>query len=77
MIILGDRISHSDSSSQAVQFAELTGAKVFVSSTSEVNFPTDHKQYLGALPNLLPKAKEIIDKHDLVCLLYTSDAADE
>ena len=66
MIILGDRISHSDSSSQAVQFAELTGAKVFVSSTSEVNFPTDHKQYLGALPNLLPKAKEIIDKHDLV-----------
>ena len=66
MIILGDRISHSNSSDQAIKFAELTGAKVYVSSTAEINFPTDHKQYLGALPNLLPKAKEIIDKHDLV-----------
>jgi len=66
MIILGDRISHSHSSNQAVEFAELTGVKVYVSSISEINFPTDHKQYLGPLPNLLPKAKEIIDKHDLV-----------
>jgi len=66
MIILGDRVSHSNSSNEAIEFSELIGAKVYASSISEVNFPTDHNQYLGMLPNLLPKAKEIIDNHDLV-----------
>ena len=66
LLLIGDRVSHSKSHSEVVKFAEISGCSVYSSTTSEINFPMDHPQYFGTLPNLLSKAKEVVDKHDLI-----------
>jgi benzoylformate decarboxylase len=50
VMVLGDRVAQSRAVGEAVQLAEILGAKVYASPTrSEVCFPTSHPQYLGTL----------------------------
>ena len=66
IMVVGDRVAQSNALSQAVQVAELTGAKVFASSTAEVNFPTSHPQFLGALNLNNPAAARRIAEADVL-----------
>ena len=47
IMVVGDRVSQSGGASEAVEVAELLGAKVYSAAYTEVNFPTSHPQYLG------------------------------
>jgi benzoylformate decarboxylase len=50
VLVLGDRVAQSQAVVEAVQLAEILGARVYASPTrSEVCFPTTHPQYLGTL----------------------------
>ena len=72
LLLLGDRVSHSKSHQEIIEFAEKTGSWVYSATTSEINFPLDHPQYLGTFPNLLSKAKDKIKNHDLVISIGTN-----
>lgn len=49
VMIIGDRIAQSGGMNEAVSLAESLGAYVYAGSYTEVNFPTSHAQFLGAI----------------------------
>jgi benzoylformate decarboxylase len=49
VLLLGDRVAQSGGAAAAVRLAEALGAPVYAVAFSEVNFPTDHPQWLGVL----------------------------
>jgi benzoylformate decarboxylase len=51
---------------EVVRFATLTGARVYQSWMSDVNFPTAHPQYLGDLDPTSPPAKEVLKDTDVL-----------
>ena len=51
---------------EVVRFAELTGARVYQSWMSDVNFPVTHPQYLGDLDPTSPPAKGVFKDMDLL-----------
>ena len=65
-IVLGDRISQSGASAEAVRVAELTGAPVYSASYSEMNFPSSHPQYLGGVRLGFPEAADTVGRADVV-----------
>ncbi|MDO8751550.1 MAG: thiamine pyrophosphate-binding protein [Dehalococcoidia bacterium] len=54
LLLVGDRVAQSGAVSEAVALAELLGARVHAGSFTEVNFPTSHPQYLGAVSWVWP-----------------------
>ena len=66
VIVLGDRVSQSGASAEAVRVAELTGAPVYSASYSEMNFPTSHPQYLGGVKLGFPEAADTVGRADVV-----------
>jgi benzoylformate decarboxylase len=50
LMLVGDRVGEYGAVEQAVQVAEQLGAEVYGHTSSQVNFPTGHPQYLGRLP---------------------------
>ena len=54
LLLVGDRVAQSGAVSEAVALAELIGARVHAGSFTEVNFPTSHPQYLGAVTWVWP-----------------------
>ncbi|MBI4199456.1 MAG: thiamine pyrophosphate-binding protein [Chloroflexi bacterium] len=49
LLLLGDRVAQAGAVEEAVEVAELLGARVYASAYSEVNFPNAHPQSLGGL----------------------------
>ena len=48
-MVVGDRVAQSGAVAEAVQVAELLGARVYAAAFTEVNFPTGHPQFRGVL----------------------------
>jgi benzoylformate decarboxylase len=66
VILVGDRISQSGAAPEAVRLAELTGASVYSSSYSEMNFPSTHPQYLGGIKIGYPESMGVLGAADAV-----------
>ena len=49
VMVVGDRVAQSGAVAEAVQVAELLGARVYAAAFTEVNFPTGHPQFRGVL----------------------------
>ena len=64
--IVGDRISQSSAWKEIVELSDLSGAAVYASSYSEMNFPNDHPNYKGEIRLGYPEGKQIMQKHDVV-----------
>ncbi|MFQ5471762.1 MAG: thiamine pyrophosphate-binding protein [Dehalococcoidia bacterium] len=56
IIVCGDGVADSGGQDELVQLAELTGAAVHASFTSELAFPSAHPQYAGLLNVVAPAA---------------------
>ena len=65
-LIVGDRISQSSAWKEIVELSDLSGAAVYASSYSEMNFPNDHPNYKGEIRLGYPEGKQIMQKHDVV-----------
>lgn len=66
VIVVGDRVAQSGAAAEVVRVAELTGASVYSSSYSEMNFPTTHPQYLGAIKIGFPESMGVLGAADAV-----------
>ena len=66
VMIVGDRVMANGGTDAAVRVAELLGAPVYGHVSSQVNFPTDHPQYMGMLSLRQPSALETLDSADAV-----------
>ncbi len=66
IMIVGDRVMENGGTEAAVRVAELLGAPVYAHLSSQVNFPTDHPQYMGALSIRQPAAVEALQNSDAV-----------
>lgn len=64
--VVGDRISQSSAWEEIVELSNLSGAAVYASSYSEMNFPNDHPNYMGEIRLGYPEGKKIMQKHDAV-----------
>ena len=71
VIIVGDRVGQSAASAEAVRLAETLGAKVYASYYSQVNFPTNHPQYLGLASPGMPAGNALLDDADAVVAVGT------
>ena len=73
-ILVESGVARNEALNEVVRFAELTGARVYQSWMSDVNFPVTHPQYLGDLDPTSPPAKGIFKDMDLLvgigCALF-------
>ena len=70
LIILSDRVAQSGASEEAVRVAELLGAPVYTTIyNSEMNFPSSHPQFKGALRLAYPEAAAVVDRADAVLMV--------
>ena len=65
-ILVESGVARCEAVNEVVRFAELTGARVYQSWMSDVNFPVTHPQYLGDLDPTSPPAKGIFKDMDLL-----------
>jgi benzoylformate decarboxylase len=68
-LVVGDGVARSggDAIAAAVEFAEATGARVFGEMIpAEINFPSDHEQWVRYVPNDGERAREVQDIDTLV-----------
>lgn len=75
MIVVGDGVALSDAQSQLTAFAELLGAPILGTFTSEVNVPFDHPLWSGGL-NLMSGAmvRGQLEGADALLLVGTAEA---
>ena len=66
IIVVGDRVAQSGAMDQLVKFAETLGARVYAAAYSEVNFPTNHPLYCGALNTSSPATSRLLSGGDVV-----------
>ena len=66
VFIVGDRISQSLAWKEIVELSNISGAAVYASSYSEMNFPNDHPNYKGEIRLGYPEGKNIMRQHDEV-----------
>lgn len=66
LILVESGIAKSNALYEIVRFAELIGAPVYQTWMSDVNFPVNHPQYLGALDPSDPKTREIFSSYDVL-----------
>jgi benzoylformate decarboxylase len=66
IMVVGDRVAQSGAAREAVEVAELTGARVYAASYTEMNFPTSHPQFLGGLNLNRGSTKDLFADADVV-----------
>ena len=72
MLIIGDGIAASGAQAEVARLAELTGAEVWEANGSEVNIPTTHPQYKGALGHMFgDHSREITRAADVILISGT------
>lgn len=71
-LIVGDRLAQSNGIPEAVRIAELVGAKVYATSYSEMNFPTDHVQFLGQCGAGTPEGQARLSENDVIIAVGTN-----
>ncbi|MCX6013645.1 MAG: thiamine pyrophosphate-binding protein, partial [Chloroflexi bacterium] len=62
-ITVGNIVARYQAMPEVVELAELIGACVYPSSTSDISFPTNHRQYLAELPG---RGQKVQQKYDVV-----------
>ena len=72
VMIVGDRVAQSEAAAEAVQVAELLGARVYASNYSEMNFPTGHPQFMGRSQPGTPAFREAVSGADVVMAVGTN-----
>ena len=72
VMIVGDRLAQSGGIAEAVRVAELTGAKVYSSAYSEMNFPTAHPQFMGRSAPATPDARKQFADADVALAVGTN-----
>ncbi|MCE2457088.1 MAG: thiamine pyrophosphate-binding protein [Dehalococcoidia bacterium] len=72
VMIVGDRLAQSGGIEEAVRVAELLGARVYSSAYSEMNFPTDHPQFMGRSAPISPAGRELFADADVVLAVGTN-----
>ena len=72
IMVVGDRVAQSGAVAEAVEVAELLGAKVFAAAFTEVNFPTSHPQFMGVLNLNNPSTKERLSGADVLLAVGTN-----
>ena len=66
LMLVGDRVAQSGAADEAVRVAEALGAPVYSTLYSEMNFPSRHPLYKGALRWGFPDGKEALAGADAV-----------
>ena len=66
IMVVGDRVAQSGAVAEAVEVAELLGAKVLAADFTEVNFPTSHPQFVGVLNLSNPGTRELFAEADVL-----------
>ena len=69
IMLVGDRVGENDAIEETVQLAEQIGARVYGHVSTQVNFPTNHPQYLGKLPWAsirTENTREKLEKSDVI-----------
>ena len=61
VMLVGDRVAKSGASAEVVRVAELLGVKVYAVQYAEMNFPTDHSQFLGPIRPIPSATRQILD----------------
>ena len=69
IMVVGDSVAQSGASAEAVRVAEVLGARVYASIYSEMNFPTDHPQYMGTIRLGYPESRERLSEGDAVLMV--------
>jgi benzoylformate decarboxylase len=72
VMVVGDRVAQSGAVAQAVEVAELLGARVYAAAFTEVNFPTSHPQFMGVLNLNRPAAREQLAGADVLLAVGSS-----
>ncbi len=72
IMVVGDRVAQSGAAREAVEVAELTGARVYAASYTEMNFPTSHPQFMGALNLSNPATRDRLAGADVLLAVGTS-----
>jgi len=68
-IIVEDGITKCEALDEVVRLAEQTGARVYQTWMSDVNFPVDHPQYMGDLDITNLGARAILEKVDVLMVI--------
>ena len=71
VMLVGERLAHSEGTAEAVRVAELLGARVYAPFYSEMNFPSGHPQFLGPGSGLLPAGRALLSTADVVLCVGT------
>ena len=66
LILVESGVTRCDALEEVIQFAELTGSRVYQSWMSDVNFPVTHPQYLGDLDPAGPQGKSVLKEVDVL-----------
>lgn len=69
VMVVGDRVARYDGAPAATNVAERLGARVYGHSSTEVNFPTGHSQWLGNLSLRQPAARQALRDADVVLVV--------
>ena len=72
IMIVGDRLAQSGGIEEAAHVAELLGAKVYSSAYSEMNFPTNHPQFMGRSAPVSPAGRALFADADVVLAVGTN-----
>ena len=72
VMVVGDRVAQSGAVSDAVQVAELLGARVYAAAYTEVNFPTSHPQFAGVLNLNSPGSRDKLAGADALLAVGTN-----
>jgi benzoylformate decarboxylase len=65
-LLVGSGVTRCDALVEVVRFAELTGARVYHTWMTDVNFPVSHPQYLGDLDPASPSARDVFQHADVL-----------
>jgi len=66
VLMVGDRVSDDDATSEAIELAETLGIPVYQFRGAEVSFPTKHPQYMGVFSLRSKKSRQVLENFDLV-----------
>ena len=72
LMLVGDRVAWSDGVDEAVRLAELMGLRVYAApQNAELNFPTNHPQYMGPLDLRIAANHAILEQADTILAVGT------
>ena len=69
LLVVGDRVGQSSASAEAVRVAELLGARVYASFSSEMNFPMSHPQFDSGVMLGFKSTRQLLSKGDVVLMV--------